>query len=157
MSQRPPNDIPRFNHVALSLPADALDAAGRDAILRFYGDVFGMTEMPGLTTDRERLVLRVHDNEQFVFLHAEGEPMRCPPMDHFGLSVAAPAQLDAILERAGKWREQDARVEIDERKCEDFGVLKLHSFYVRFLLPMRIEVQCFEWAEGFDSQSLPGS
>jgi len=28
-------------------------------------------------------------------------------------------------------------------------VLKLHAFYLRYLLPLRIEVQCFEWAAGF--------
>ena len=42
--------IPRFNHIALTLPADALDAAGREAILDFYADVFGWTEMPSSST-----------------------------------------------------------------------------------------------------------
>ena len=27
----------------------------------------------------------------------------------------------------------------------------LHSVYIRYLLPMRIELQCFDWAEGFDA------
>jgi hypothetical protein len=31
-------------------------------------------------------------------------------------------------------------------------VLKLHAFYVRYLLPLQIEVQHFEWAPGFDAQ-----
>jgi hypothetical protein len=38
---------------------------------------------------------------------------------------------------------------------EDFQVLKLHSFYVRYRLPLRIEVQCFEWAEGLGPDSQP--
>ena len=49
--------IPRFNHVAMSLPAEALDEAGRTALLDFYGEVFGWTEMPTMTVDRERLVV----------------------------------------------------------------------------------------------------
>ena len=28
-------------------------------------------------------------------------------------------------------------------------MVKLHSFYVRYRLPLMIEVQCFEWAPGF--------
>ena len=142
---------PRFNHVALSLPADALDAAGRDALLRFYGDVFGWTELPTLTVDRERLVLRAYSNEQFVFLHAAEEPMRCGAMEHFGMSVDTREELEALYGRARKFREHDSRVELTDRKTDDFEVLQLHAFYVRYLLPLHVEVQCYEWSEGFDA------
>jgi hypothetical protein len=145
--------IPRFNHVAMSLPAEALADVGRADLLRFYGDVFGWTEMPTMTLDRERLVLRCHSHEQFVFLHAADDPMRCANLEHFGLSVQTPAALDAILARAEAFRARDPRVEIVERKVEDYKVLKLHSFYVRYLLPLTIEVQCYEWAQGFDDQT----
>ena len=37
---------PQFNHVAMSVPAEDLDAASRSDLLAFYGDVFGWTEMP---------------------------------------------------------------------------------------------------------------
>jgi hypothetical protein len=101
---------PRFNHVAMSVPADALDGVGRDDLLRFYEEVFGFTEMPGLTVDRAR-----------------------------------------------KYREKDERVEIIEPQTEDYKVLELHNFYVRYRLPLMIEVQRYEWAEGVDDQSLPRS
>ncbi len=149
--------MPQFNHVAMSLPADTLDEAGRADILRFYGEVFGWTEMPTLTEDRVRLVLRAHSNEQFVFLVADPEPMVCPRMDHFGMSVGTPDELAAIRERARKFRERDPRVEIVDGEIEDYKVLKLHNFYVRYLLPMSVEVQCYEWAEGVDANSLPES
>jgi hypothetical protein len=135
----------RFNHVAISVPAELLDEAGRRDLLAFYGDVFGWDEMPTLTRDRELFVLRCGSNEQFVYLAAAPEPMRCPTMDHVGLSVPTPAALDAMLERARKWRERDARVEIVERGLDDYGFLKLHNFYVRYRLPLMIEIQCFEW------------
>ena len=32
---------PRFNHVAMSLPADLLDEEHRKLLADFYGDVFG--------------------------------------------------------------------------------------------------------------------
>lgn len=147
------NAIPRFNHVAMSLPAEALAEPGRADLLAFYGEVFGWTEMPTMTVDRERLVLRCHSHEQFVFLHAADSPMQCGNHEHWGISVETPEELDALLERAEKFRERDPRVEIDARKTEDFTVLKLHSFYVRFLLPLVVEVQCYAWADGFDDQT----
>jgi len=145
-----------FNHVAISVPASLLGAEGRASLLDFFGEVFGWTEMPTLTEDGHRLVLRAHSNEQFVFLIADAEPMRCPSGDHFGLSVRTPAELDAILERAREYRERDPRVEIDEKTIEDHRVLQLHSFYVGYRLPLKVEVQCFAWADGLGPQSLPG-
>ena len=140
------HSLPRFNHVAMSVPADLLDEQGRGEILAFYAEVFGWGEMPTTTKDREIFVLRAQRDDQFVFLIASDEPMRCPKLDHFGMAVDTPKDLDAILARAMKFREKDPRVEIIDRKIDDHGVVKLHSFYVRYLLPMMVEVQCFEWA-----------
>ena len=148
--------IPRFNHVALTVPADALDAAGRDALVRFYSDVFGWTEMPGMTRDRELLVLRAWSNEQFVYIHAAADPMRCGATEHFGLSVPTKARLDAMWEAAAKLREGDPEVELTDRATDDYKAVQLHHFYVRYRLPVMVEVQCFEWAEGLGEQSLPG-
>jgi hypothetical protein len=144
--------VPRFNPVALTVPPEALDASGRADLLRFHEHVFGWTELPTLTRDRELLVLRAWSNEQFVYLHASSEPMRTGATEHFGLSVPAREQLDAIYERALEYRGRDARVEIEPLHTDDFRVLKLHAFYVRYLLPLQIEVQHFEWAPGFDAQ-----
>ena len=66
----------RFNHVAMSVPADLLDADGRAAITRFYGEVFGWNEHPTMTEDRKRLVMGVHSYDQFVFLIADDSPMK---------------------------------------------------------------------------------
>jgi hypothetical protein len=109
--------------------------------------------MPSLTKDRELLVLRARSNEQFVFLQASEEPMRCSGGEHFGMSVATPAELDALFERARRRREEDPDVELIDRKVDDFTAVKLHSFYVRYRLPMMIEIQCFEWMPGFDAAS----
>jgi hypothetical protein len=147
---------PTFNHVAMSVPAELLDETGRGELLHFYEETFGWTEMPTMTEDRVRLVLRCYSNEQFVYLIGDPDPMTCPSGDHFGMSVGTPRELDELLERARKYRERDERVEIVEKQVEDFQVLKLHSFYVRFRLPLMIEVQCFEWAEGLGPDSQPG-
>ncbi len=136
---------PRFNHVALSMPAHLLDARHRADILAFYGEVFGWEEMPTMTVDGARLVLKAHSFEEFVYLVADDQPMSCARLDHFGMSVATTDALDEMYGRARARRAGDDRVEIIDRSMEDHGAVRLHSFYVRFLLPMMIEVQCFEW------------
>lgn len=138
---------PRFNHVAMSMPADALDATGRKEIVEFYREVFGWEELPTLTEDRHRLVLQAYTFEQFVFLIADEPHMTCPGLDHFGMSVGTGEELDEILARSKAFAARDERVEIIDRKVDDYGMLKLHSFYVRYLLPLMIEVQHFEWTE----------
>jgi hypothetical protein len=138
---------PRFNHVALSLPADQLDADGRAAIGAFYGDVFGFEEYPDLTKDREIMVLRAHSHEQFVFLIADESPMAAPRMDHFGLSVATLAEFEEVARRAAAWKEKlPDEVDLVDPSVEEYvGALKLHSFYVRYRLPMMVETQHFEY------------
>ena len=138
----------RFNHVAMSMPADALDEQGRADITAFYSEVFSWVEHPTMTEDRKRLVMGVHSYDQFVFLIADDEPMSAPRLDHFGLAVDTLDQLHTVLDRAKAYRERDDRVDIIDYDVEDHGVLKLHNFYVGFLLPMMVEVQCFEFVEG---------
>jgi hypothetical protein len=146
--------IPTFNHVAISVPSETLAGESRDALLRFYAEVFGWTEMPTMGEEGKLMVLRVHSNEQFVYLAADESPMTCAKLDHFGLSVATPDDLHAVHERALKFRESDPLVEIIEPQVEDFKVLQLHNFYVRYRLPMMIELQCFQWAEGLGPDSM---
>ncbi len=142
----------RFNHVAMSLSADQLDARHRADILAFYGDVFGWTEMPTMTKDRERLVLACHRWDQFVFLVAEEQPMTTARLDHFGVAVDDLAELDAMAADAERWAKTDDRVEIIAKQVEDHEVLHLHNFYVSFLLPMKVEVQYFDWLEGMQPE-----
>ncbi len=134
----------RFNHVAMSVPADLLDEAGRADITRFYGEVFGWQEHPTMTEDRERLVMGVHSYDQFVFVVADDSPMKAPRGDHFGMAVDSLEELREVLRRAEAFAAGDARVDVMGYEVEDFGVLKLHSFYVRYLLPLMVEVQYFE-------------
>lgn len=138
---------PRFNHVAMSVPADLLDADGRRRICEFYGDVLGFEEHPTMTEDRRRLVLGAHSYEQFVFVVAQDEPMAAHRHDHYGLSVATRADFDEVVRRATAWRDRlGDEVVIDGPQAEEHaGVLTLHSVYVTYLLPLTVEVQLFEW------------
>jgi hypothetical protein len=144
---------PRFNHVAMSVPADALGDASRAEIVAFYKEVFGFEEYPMLTEDRKRLVLRAYTNEQFVFLIADDPPMSCPKLDHYGMSVQSLAELDEFEAKARAFAEKDHRVEVSERNLEDYGALKLHSVYIRYLLPLQIEIQHYEYVQSGPSHS----
>lgn len=136
---------PRFNHVAMSVPSALLEPEGRTELGAFYGDVFGWTELPTETVDGQKLVFSVHTVEQFVFLIADDPPMSCPRLDHFGLSVETEAELDAVLAKARRWAAHDDRVDIIDKKTEDHGMLAITSIYVRYLLPMMVEIQWWEY------------
>src|ERR687889_192361 len=108
---------PRFNHVAMSVPADLLDDEHRKLICEFYGDVFGWDE-----------------------LH-----MTAPRLDHFGMGVSSVDELDELLARAKAFAERDDRVDIIDKHADVHPGVTITSFYVRYLLPLMVEVQHFGW------------
>jgi hypothetical protein len=140
-------NTPRFNHVAMTVPADLLDDDGRKAILDFYGEVFGWQELPTMTEDRKRLVMMAYEFGQFVFIEADDKPMTTTLMDHFGMSVATLDELNDFYDKAKAYSERDDRVVLEDKMLDDFGVLELHAFYVRHLLPLKVEVQYFDWKQ----------
>ena len=141
-----PSGNPRFNHVAMSLPADLLDAANRADVCRFFDEVLGFEEMEVMTEDRQRLILSCVHWDQFIFLIANDQPMECPRMDHFGFSVGSLAELQGIQDRAAAYRAHDDRVDLIELHADDQTVVKIHSVYVGYLLPLLCEVQWWEFA-----------
>jgi hypothetical protein len=145
-----PTRTPRFNHVAMSLPADLLGEEGRRDIVRFYDEVFGWKELPTETVDRKKLVLSAYTYEQFVFLIADDPPMTAPRLDHFGISVGTEQELDDMLSRAKAFKARDDRVDIVDKELTDHGMVAITSFYVRYLLPMMVEVQWWEFKEQAD-------
>ncbi len=135
----------RFNHVAMSLPAESLDASGRADLVAFYSSVFGWDEIPQMTEDRRCLVLSVHSVDQFIFLISDDRPMQAPRLDHFGVAVNAPEEQQILLERVKEWAARDDRVDLVDYAVEDHGMVRIHNFYVGYLLPMMVEVQWFEF------------
>jgi hypothetical protein len=139
-----PSGPPQLNHVALSVPPDLLDEAGRDAITRFYREVFGWAEMRMLTIDRRELVLSANTFDQFVYITAEDPPMSANREDHFGISVGTLDELNGVAERATAYLERDERVHVSQPTVHEYRTFNLHSIYVRYLLPLMIEVQHIE-------------
>jgi hypothetical protein len=135
---------PHFNHVAMSLPAELLGGEGSRQLVDFYSTVFGWEELPMMTDEGRRLVFQAYTLEQFVFLILDQPHMTCARLDHFGLSVGAESELDDILARAKAYKERDDRVDIIDKKVEDHGMLAITSCYIRFLLPMMVELQWWD-------------
>ena len=141
--------IPRFNHVAMSMPTEELGEVGRKEILDFCGEVFGWEELPTMTEDRKRLVMQAYQYGQFVFLHGDDKtPLRASRADHFGMQVSTMDELDEMCARAKAYAAKDSRCTVIDKHVDDFGVLKLWSFYVTFLMPLMVEVQFFEFVPG---------
>ena len=142
-----PSGNPRFNHVAMSLPADLLGAESRADICRFFHEVLGFEEMEVMTEDRRRLILSCVHWDQFIFLIAEDDPMRCPRMDHYGFAVGSLDELVGIQQRAEAFREADDRLHLIDLHVDDQKVVKIHSLYVGYILPMTVEFQYWEFPE----------
>lgn len=140
-----PGGNPRMNHVAMSLPADLLDETNRTDLCRYFEEVLGFTELPTMTKDREQLIMSCVHWEQFIFLIAEDDPMTCPRMDHYGFSVSSREELDAAHERALAFKAGDDRLEIVGPIVDDQEIVKIHSVYFGFLLPMMLELQYWEF------------
>jgi hypothetical protein len=141
-----PSGNPRFNHIALSVPSSLLGEEPRGDIVRFFHDVLGFDEMPTMTIDGKRLILSCVHWDQFIFLIAEDEPLRCPRMDHFGLALGSRDELVGVRDRAAAFKERDGRVDLIDLKVDDQGPVKIHSVYVGYLLPMLCELQWWEFA-----------
>ena len=138
---------PHFNHVAMSVPSALLEAEGRGELTAFYGDVFGWQELPTETVDRKRLVMMAYEFGQFVFIEADDKPMTTTSIDHFGMSVSTLAELEDFYAKAKAYSERDERTVLEEKMLDNFGVLELHAFYVRHILPLKVEVQYFDWKQ----------
>jgi hypothetical protein len=142
---------PQFNHVGLTVPREALAPENRSAIVSFFQDVFGWQERPVKSKSRSSdslLVLMVGGIDQFVALFAHDEPTKAnPPDDHFGMRVESLDQLQEYLRRAKTFAAEDVRIEVSDYETNDYDDVvkyRLHSFFVRFFIPLAFEVQYYE-------------
>jgi hypothetical protein len=139
---------PRFNHMELTLPPGGLEATRKD-IARFYAEVFGWQPLDVPILGQTGLLLRLDEEvSQFLLLTEQREHMHSPGYDHLGLLYETRAEVDALRERCCAWQARDERVRIKGYDDLEQGPVTVHAFYVRFLLPLWLDVQCMEWAAG---------
>jgi hypothetical protein len=96
-----------------------------------------------MTVDRHRLIYSCVP-DQFIFLIAEDEPMS-PAWTTTGSRWHARRAGGGARDRAVAFREEDSRVDLVDLNVDDQDVVKIHSIYVRYLLPMTCELQYWEF------------
>jgi hypothetical protein len=140
---------PRINHVAISVDAAIMDAAGRAALLDFYSEIFGWTEGDNSTENGNPLILYTGSAGQFLYLlPAKDQFMVTPDMDHFGIEVSTKEEMSEILDRVNAYQRKDSRVRVTDvgamtTRYED-KVYTLTNAYIWFLIPLWIELQHIE-------------
>ena len=139
----------RFNHMELTVARGTLDEPSRSEITRFYSEIFGWNAIDVKVVQPNDLLLATDaEVSQFILLSETEHPMQSPGYDHLGLLQDSRAQVDELLERCRKYQSRDERVRIKEYDDLDQGDLKVHAFYVKYLLPIWFDVQVLEWPAG---------
>jgi hypothetical protein len=139
----------RFNHVELTYAKGALGGRLRDQISSFYEEVFGWEAAELEILGHTALLLRVDpDVTQFILLAEGRNPIDAPGYDHLGIQLETRNEVDTILERCIKRQERDegVRIKIYEDLPQDD--VTVHAFYIKYLLPIWLDVQCLEWKPG---------
>ena len=138
----------RFNHMELTFPVGTLDDTFRKEVDAFYGDVLGWTGVDTEVVGQLCHVMLTGDNGDFILLAESPKPMSSPGYDHIGLLQGTRAEVDELLERCRRWRDKDDRVQLKEYDDLVIGDLVVHAFYVKHLLPIWLDIQIIEHAEG---------
>jgi hypothetical protein len=140
----------RFNHMELTFPKGTLDAAARKDIGAFYGEMFNWNGFDVELFKQTNFILTSDDAAQSFILLAEADKhMTSPGYDHLGILCDTREEVDDRLEIAKRWREKDDRVDITEFKDDLVqGPVTVHAFYVKYILPIRFDVQVIEYADG---------
>ncbi len=139
----------RFNHMELTLGPGELDENRRHEIGRFYGEVLGWKSSTVRILGQDALLLQVDEAvSQFILVAESPKPMHSPGYDHLGLLMESRAEVDQVLERCRSFQSQDDRVAIKEYPDLDQGVVCVHAFYLKYLLPIWFDVQSMEWQAG---------
>jgi hypothetical protein len=74
--------------------------------------------------------------------------MQSPGFDHLGLLVDTREEVDELLAACERWRDGDDRVDITYYDDLVMPTITVHAFYVKYVLPIRFDVQCQEHPEG---------
>jgi hypothetical protein len=128
----------------LTLPPGEL-RAHRNDITRFYGDLLGWSASDVPILGQLGLLLRTDPAaSQFILVTEQRVHIDSPGYDHLGLLCATREEVDRYLATAKELRTLDDRVQIKEYDDLVNGEHVTHAFYVRFLLPIWFDIQCFE-------------
>lgn len=139
----------RFNHMELTFGEGELTDTVRKEISAFYSEILGWTSMDVQVLDQNALLLAVDQEvSQFILLAENPKPISSPGYDHLGVLLDTRAEVDQVLAKCRAIQARDDRVQIKEYPDLDQQVVVVRAFYVKYLLPIWLDIQCMEWVEG---------
>ncbi len=142
----------RFNHMELTLPVGTL-ARDKDAIISFYGEVFGFDAIEVPLFDTSGLLLRTDpETSQFLLLMEQEEHLQSPGYDHLGFLLESREAVDEKLALCKQWQQKDERLRLKEYDDLVISPTVTHAFYVHYLLPIWFDIQVIEYDAGTEPQ-----
>jgi hypothetical protein len=133
----------RFDHMELSVPVGSLTTTLREELDAFYGSVFGWSGFDIDVAGHACRLLMCGSN-QFIQLLESDRPIRSPGNDHVGLLFETRQEVDDLLHACERYADKDDRVSVERREDLAYPGLTVHSFYVRYLLPLSFDVHSQE-------------
>lgn len=141
-----------FNHVAMTVPRDALDEAGRHRIVDVFSKCLGFSEFGTWTRDRELLTLywgenavSLHDpGVLYIVLIGHDQPATANPGnmgDHFGVTCGSLQEYHDCLQRVTDYARSEPGLEVGGPEVLHSEREHEHRFYFRFGMPIACEVQ----------------
>ncbi|MGD9749982.1 MAG: VOC family protein [Acidimicrobiia bacterium] len=131
MSERPVSV--GLSHVAMSVPVGTLTDAFRTDLLAFWGEHLGWSEIEVLRRP-DRLTLAVGDRQYLNVRELDGA-VAYGGYEHFGVLLPTPEAVEIA------WTAIVADRRVTDREEIVRGPGGYRQFSVRYLLPMRVEVQ----------------
>lgn len=127
----------------LTVPVGSLTTTLREEIDAFYGSIFGWS---GFDIDVAGQPCRLLQcgSDHFIQLVESTRPLQSPGSDHLGLLLDSRQQVDDALEACERYAEKDNRVSVERRADLTYPGLTVHTFYVRYLLPISFDVHSQE-------------
>lgn len=133
----------RFDHMELTVPVGSLTTTLREEIDGFYGSIFGWSGCDIDVAGHSCRLLMCGSN-QFIQLLQSEQPVQSPGHDHLGLLLDTRQEVDDLLDLCERFAEKDDRVSVARREDLEYPGLTVHSFYVRYLLPIYFDVHSQE-------------
>ncbi len=133
----------RFNHMEMTFPVGTLTETFRGEIDAFYGSLFGWTALDTEVAGKSCHLLTA-EPDQFILLAESNTPMDSPGFDHLGLLQDSREEVDGLLAACERYAEKDDRVQVKRYEDLVYPGRIVHTFYVKYLLPIFFDVHCFE-------------
>jgi hypothetical protein len=135
----------RFDHMELTVARGSLTSEFCQEVDAFYGAVFGWSAFDSQVGNRTAHLLQPDPN-QFILLVESDTPMSVQGIEHLGLLLDSRAEVDQRRDECERYAEKDDRVSVLRQDDLVYPALTVHTFYLKYLLPISFDVHSFDHA-----------